>query len=74
MKQICLGCKEECKMSYPTILKGCVYEDSVYPEDAEIWCPELFIIGAASELNRMADIEEKYPEEWEKEEHNESRS
>ncbi len=69
MNQICLGCKDKCVMDASMVLTGCVYEDGVYPKDAEIWSSSMLMRGEASELAKKAEIEEKYPNEWKQEEH-----
>jgi hypothetical protein len=69
MEQICLGCKDECKLDGPASMTGCVYEDGVYPKDADIWSSSMLMTGEASKLAKKAEIQKKYPDEWEQEEH-----
>ena len=69
MNQICLGCKEECKWSAHVLLTGCNYVDSPYSRYARIWFSELLLTGAASKELKKTEIEKKYPEAWNMEEH-----
>lgn len=67
MVQKCLGCNEECELDGPATMTGCVYEDGVYPKDADIWSSS--ITGEDSKLAKKAEIQKKYPDEWKQEEH-----
>jgi hypothetical protein len=77
-KQLCLGCKEHCSMSSSVVLTGCVYEDSSYPRNAEIWFLESdFSKDRYTKIpvDRRISVAEKiiknqYPDAWEKEHKN----
>lgn len=69
MDQKCLGCKEECEMSAPYIMTGCVYEDSPYPRDAVIWFKKDFFTDQKDISYYKARLKDIYLTEWAQEEH-----